>query len=124
MIRRPPRSTLFPYTTLFRSLVIPPGLEGVAGQKVVQDRQLLGGLRQLGLLPLAVVGDEALAQGAQGAHGDRDAADKAAGAPLPGQGAAEDQAVIRVYLLCEVAQSLGEELGARLVGEDEGALDR
>src|SRR2546430_4854357 len=26
MIRRPPRSTLFPYTTLFRST--PPGLEG------------------------------------------------------------------------------------------------
>src|SRR5258708_10413771 len=25
MIRRPPRSTLFPYTTLFRSLVRPPG---------------------------------------------------------------------------------------------------
>src|SRR5256885_12725226 len=24
MIRRPPRSTLFPYTTLFRSLVVPP----------------------------------------------------------------------------------------------------
>src|SRR5690242_21055815 len=24
MIRRPPRSTLFPYTTLFRSLAIPP----------------------------------------------------------------------------------------------------
>src|SRR2546426_3296495 len=24
MIRRPPRSTLFPYTTLFRSLPIPP----------------------------------------------------------------------------------------------------
>src|SRR2546430_5990664 len=24
MIRRPPRSTLFPYTTLFRSLLIPP----------------------------------------------------------------------------------------------------
>src|SRR3712207_7324262 len=31
MIRRPPRSTLFPYTTLFRSLVEPlqhPGVEG------------------------------------------------------------------------------------------------
>src|SRR2546427_7437365 len=27
MIRRPPRSTLFPYTTLFRSHGIPPGLE-------------------------------------------------------------------------------------------------
>src|SRR3712207_7942346 len=26
MIRRPPRSTLFPYTTLFRSPVIPPDL--------------------------------------------------------------------------------------------------
>src|SRR2546429_1635327 len=25
MIRRPPRSTLFPYTTLFRSTVKPPG---------------------------------------------------------------------------------------------------
>src|SRR3712207_7711221 len=25
MIRRPPRSTLFPYTTLFRSTKIPPG---------------------------------------------------------------------------------------------------
>src|SRR3712207_7027558 len=25
MIRRPPRSTLFPYTTLFRSLLDPPG---------------------------------------------------------------------------------------------------
>src|SRR5258707_5022863 len=24
MIRRPPRSTLFPYTTLFRSVVLPP----------------------------------------------------------------------------------------------------
>src|SRR4030066_324051 len=26
MIRRPPRSTLFPYTTLFRSLVLPGGV--------------------------------------------------------------------------------------------------
>src|SRR5205807_8002184 len=25
MIRRPPRSTLFPYTTLFRSCCVPPG---------------------------------------------------------------------------------------------------
>src|SRR3712207_9570715 len=27
MIRRPPRSTLFPYTTLFRSTDVPPGAE-------------------------------------------------------------------------------------------------
>src|SRR3712207_6958606 len=37
MIRRPPRSTLFPYTTLFRSLLVgangrPPVAEGVVGE--------------------------------------------------------------------------------------------
>src|SRR5260221_8356797 len=35
MIRRPPRSTLFPYTTLFRSLVVGahrPAHEGEAGE--------------------------------------------------------------------------------------------
>src|SRR3712207_6890249 len=32
MIRRPPRSTLFPYTTLFRSVAAPlPALEELAG---------------------------------------------------------------------------------------------
>src|SRR5438093_6421978 len=30
MIRRPPRSTLFPYTTLFRSLMALPGVVGTA----------------------------------------------------------------------------------------------
>src|SRR5688572_31416460 len=42
MIRRPPRSTLFPYTTLFRSLdayrevalIAAPGLTGDLGEKV------------------------------------------------------------------------------------------
>src|SRR2546430_11400842 len=29
MIRRPPRSTLFPYTTLFRSGVVPRGSDGL-----------------------------------------------------------------------------------------------
>src|SRR3712207_7349403 len=41
MIRRPPRSTLFPYTTLFRSVVVPaasvPDRDGA--------KPLLGGLR-------------------------------------------------------------------------------
>src|SRR3712207_7078506 len=38
MIRRPPRSTLFPYTTLFRSL--PVGLyDGDAGQRRESDRE-------------------------------------------------------------------------------------
>src|SRR5690242_21273212 len=32
MIRRPPRSTLFPYTTLFRSDAVGTGLEGAGDQ--------------------------------------------------------------------------------------------
>src|SRR2546429_1328927 len=39
MIRRPPRSTLFPYTTLFRSLVEP------GERELVQDPALLGDRR-------------------------------------------------------------------------------
>src|SRR2546425_5916908 len=39
MIRRPPRSTLFPYTTLFRSpgqpLPIPPHLDGVPATRLL-----------------------------------------------------------------------------------------
>src|SRR3989441_6020156 len=37
MIRRPPRSTLFPYTTLFRSLVEAAG--GSVVERVVQERK-------------------------------------------------------------------------------------
>src|SRR3712207_7121144 len=33
MIRRPPRSTLFPYTTLFRSLPLGRGRRGSAGRR-------------------------------------------------------------------------------------------
>src|SRR3712207_6988787 len=35
MIRRPPRSTLFPYTTLFRSKYIPIGLSGRVSVKAI-----------------------------------------------------------------------------------------
>src|SRR5256885_9758145 len=31
MIRRPPRSTLFPYTTLFRSVIVRDGAHGAGG---------------------------------------------------------------------------------------------
>src|SRR3989449_7526038 len=42
MIRRPPRSTLFPYTTLFRSgLADPPGLDLPRGLPAAVDRQIL-----------------------------------------------------------------------------------
>src|SRR3712207_8342291 len=39
MIRRPPRSTLFPYTTLFRSLVVAPARQHAAGE-LVDDEHL------------------------------------------------------------------------------------
>src|SRR5256712_5153476 len=49
MIRRPPRSTLFPYTTLFRSLagsvlfMFQPGEEGYHGARVMLEEGLLDG---------------------------------------------------------------------------------
>src|SRR2546430_11563379 len=46
MIRRPPRSTLFPYTTLFRSVFTFFGVAAVAGTAYVQ----MGSLSWLGLL--------------------------------------------------------------------------
>src|SRR5256885_5021835 len=44
MIRRPPRSTLFPYTTLFRSLAQSPGraAAGRCGEGARQSRALQG----------------------------------------------------------------------------------
>src|SRR2546430_14921018 len=41
MIRRPPRSTLFPYTTLFRSIDV----ENVAGSCLRQHQSVAGGAR-------------------------------------------------------------------------------
>src|SRR3712207_8759606 len=54
MIRRPPRSTLFPYTTLFRS-------EEDAPADVVERRPSFvehGGLERVGVAPHVVRGDE------------------------------------------------------------------
>src|SRR3712207_7201242 len=46
MIRRPPRSTLFPYTTLFRSPMPPPGsdvrIQGGAAAEGAAVRQVVG----------------------------------------------------------------------------------
>src|SRR2546430_8641628 len=49
MIRRPPRSTLFPYTTLFRSLRA--ALRGVKAVGVVETNLGLGGSTHGGILP-------------------------------------------------------------------------
>src|SRR3712207_8552348 len=43
MIRRPPRSTLFPYTTLFRSLAVAAGGRRVRREEEgVEDRAVVG----------------------------------------------------------------------------------
>src|SRR3712207_8547161 len=59
MIRRPPRSTLFPYTTLFRSSRHQGGEEGAeqgfaAAAGVVHEREEAEGERQLVLRDAAV----------------------------------------------------------------------
>src|SRR2546427_8793922 len=59
MIRRPPRSTLFPYTTLFRSQLV----EGRPGAELIEDalrlfrrtHRDLQAVHRLGLLELAPV---------------------------------------------------------------------
>src|SRR3712207_8202439 len=42
MIRRPPRSTLFPYTTLFRSLVDPPAIADTVLARTCRLREQRG----------------------------------------------------------------------------------
>src|SRR5690348_17899452 len=57
MLRRPPRSTLFPYTTLFRSffLAAEQGQDAVRGQprERLAELEVVGELRTLGFLALA-----------------------------------------------------------------------
>src|SRR3712207_7115307 len=43
MIRRPPRSTLFPYTTLFRSVLVHPGAREEDGQAMGTPVTLIAG---------------------------------------------------------------------------------
>src|SRR3712207_7154792 len=62
MIRRPPRSTLFPYTTLFRSAGEEDGVE-LAGLGVGGADDLAGGVE--------AVGQAAGAPGQQSQRGDR-----------------------------------------------------
>src|SRR2546429_5761601 len=49
MIRRPPRSTLFPYTTLFRSLQRPANPQAAGLAAGVAEERLAGRERRLGV---------------------------------------------------------------------------
>src|SRR3989454_6279861 len=57
MIRRPPRSTLFPYTTLFRS--VGPNNSGKSSclKFFYEARELFEGLKNINLLQSAAVGN-------------------------------------------------------------------
>src|SRR5260370_29132317 len=49
MIRRPPRSTLFPYTTLFRSLIVQTGVLWLSGKTDSRLRQTRETLKKCGV---------------------------------------------------------------------------
>src|SRR2546430_8939953 len=51
MIRRPPRSTLFPYTTLFRSNWRPPLLDAALGAAMIRRKNLSSGQLQSEFVP-------------------------------------------------------------------------
>src|SRR3712207_7704785 len=59
MIRRPPRSTLFPYTTLFRSSRIAPQRGHAAGQ-VLQRVSVISHPEALGSRPRAQIAKQVL----------------------------------------------------------------
>src|SRR5688572_32271548 len=60
MIRRPPRSTLFPYTTLFRSLLVDlaPGVgDELLEERLLEDVLVLVAVLEVRVDPDLVVGD-------------------------------------------------------------------
>src|SRR3712207_7551076 len=65
MIRRPPRSTLFPYTTLFRSHISREDKAGTFARRVQREGEALW------VLLLDVPGVECTNNGAERAHRDR-----------------------------------------------------
>src|SRR5256886_6397059 len=64
MIRRPPRSTLFPYTTLFRSVVADGArvLGAIQLKDIVKGgiRERFGELRRMGIKTVMITGDNPL----------------------------------------------------------------
>src|SRR3712207_6951520 len=66
MIRRPPRSTLFPYTTLFRSLLIAPSVVqyGVGEDASLGVRFLVAAIAVAGIVAAVTVSNKRSVAGA------------------------------------------------------------
>src|SRR2546429_6247092 len=92
MIRRPPRSTLFPYTTLFRSQVVVGRTGGPVVELEVGDAGLV---RRLGSLVGLVAGDAAERPVARGASPVGIGRVRAVERPVRGDEAALDPGRIR-----------------------------
>src|SRR3712207_8859886 len=72
MIRRPPRSTLFPYTTLFRSARLTLFVHEVPGDLPITSRHhWLGRLSKAALRRLAKIADELITNTEHHAEQDR-----------------------------------------------------
>src|SRR3712207_9586238 len=65
MIRRPPRSTLFPYTTLFRSVGRRRGVEFRVAPSLFNSLPRKTEIDQIGVLPVITLFREPLGQGAR-----------------------------------------------------------
>src|SRR3712207_8641519 len=92
MIRRPPRSTLFPYTTLFRSVILPP--PGRARSRSVERRR--GVLRSRDYRGTSLAGGRGLRRGRRQLRG--------AGRDVPLQRSEEHTSELqsRQYLVCRL----------------------
>src|SRR2546430_8150738 len=88
MIRRPPRSTLFPYTTLFRSLLRVPQAAGGAGRLHRERRAADRGTREAGGAQFrgAAAGGGPGGGGAPRSHADRSARRAREGGHAGGRG--------------------------------------
>src|SRR2546430_12746402 len=62
MIRRPPRSPLFPYTTLFRSLANRAGWRAAAGADATYGYPVSDGAGQLRAVPWVLAGGQGINQ--------------------------------------------------------------
>src|SRR3712207_1519176 len=110
MIRRPPRSTLFPYTTLFRSL--PDLLDAERPHLRVVARQAEALLRRAGQVAPAALGEHGRARHDVGAGLEVALLPALLVAPLVTGADPDDPVVLDQQL---VAGGLGEDVGARLL---------